>query len=187
MKKQPLIISLIILAGITSSGLAYAVTNGSIITGDLTVTGTCTGCSGEADFTTWTLITNQTVSGTSAIFPFNTAIGNNEISYVGGSGKAYLIDSNGVLKGATNFNIASIGTQLVQSASGEYKVLQDDNGTVTIFKNSAKLQTINADTTHSFSAATNLLTTISPNGKYVLLTGTDINGVNEHIQIWGGS
>lgn len=45
MNRQTLAIIAVISTGSIISGLAYGVTNGSIITGDLTVTGTCTGCS----------------------------------------------------------------------------------------------------------------------------------------------
>ena len=44
MNRQNLLILIIIIGGSTLGGLAYGVTNGSIIVGDLTVTNSCSGC-----------------------------------------------------------------------------------------------------------------------------------------------
>ena len=62
MNRQTLAIIAIIATGSIISGLAYGVTNGSIIVGDLTITGTCTGCGTEGSFTTYSLLLNQTVA-----------------------------------------------------------------------------------------------------------------------------
>lgn len=61
---QKLIIILILIAGGISSSLAYGVTNGTIIVGDITITGTCHGCSKTINY----VIDNTTVNATTLSF-----------------------------------------------------------------------------------------------------------------------
>ena len=69
MKKQTLAIFAIVITGFIIGGIAYAqtvITDTSITTPNLTVTGTCTGCGvSEGNFNSYSLITNTTLSGTS--------------------------------------------------------------------------------------------------------------------------
>jgi hypothetical protein len=196
MKRQTIFIIAILAVGI--SGIAYAtgtvITDTYIVTPTLNATtinvsGTCNGCGvSEGSYSTYSLFLNKTVAGSTFDYPGNIEIGTDGSTYYGSlSGNTYLINPSGVIVGESIFTTAAVGTNIVQSVSGEYKILQDNNGTVGVFKNNVLLQSITADTTHSFNSATSFMSSISPNGQYVVLTGQDENGANIHIQLWKGS
>lgn len=69
MNKQNIIILSILAIGSLSS-IAYAtstvITDSGITTNNLTVTGSCTGCGGDGQYTHWTLFSNTVITDTNA-------------------------------------------------------------------------------------------------------------------------
>lgn len=190
MNRQNILIILIIATGSTLGGLAYGVTNGAIIVGDLTVTDLCIGCDkSETDYTTYNLVLNETITGTVG-WNGNHINLSNDRSLIGvDQGKyIYEINSGGTVQYATQNSEMEQGKILgdgisSSSSSGKYKVATFNNGTLSVFKNDVLLQHL---TITKFSSNGGTIA-ISPDGKYIAFQGDDTSSIIDRIQIWQGS
>ena len=195
--KQLYIILCIIGVGSISS-VAYAastiITDTSITTTDLTVTGTCTGCAaGEADFTNYNIIAlNSTViTGASNSIFGQLAISNNgNTAYVSSTYNTF-VNLAGVTKFLNFTGVSSFKSQqLDQSRTGEYLVIFNDNTpSISIFKNGVYLQDLGWKSSEftTPSLGSHISIGISPDGKYIGVVGLDIGGVDDRLVIFEGS
>jgi len=179
-----LAILLIIIAG-GISATAYATTtiisDSGIITSNLTITGTCTGCgAGEGDFNSYAVIYNSTfatISPTGLVK--NTAISNDGSFFIiDNNDKIWEIAANKTIIINANVSAATTGTgfQSGQSMTGEYKFVYDDSFTlVHIIKNNNLIQTSSLDKTQFQAFGPNSFAdssmSMSPNGKYIEVAG----------------
>lgn len=189
-KRQTLAIILILIAGGTST--AFAVTNGSIITGDLTVTGTCTGCGGgEGSFASYnTIALNTTVASTGN--PGFTLIGNDGGVQVMTNAKDFYVALNGTtLFLQTGSSSSTERSDIAQSGTGAYKIMDNEAslGEVDIYKNGNFLQSLGIDLTQFFGGSFGGKTSIaiSPDAKYIAVVGPDSGGVNTRVLVFQGA
>lgn len=173
MNRQSLLIIAIIASGSILSGLAYGVTNGSIIVGDLTVTGNCTGCGGSLIFSSWgTVVLDGTVSDGGNVVQ-NSEIDNNGnfVFMTGGVAPTSWFERiNGT---NTSYSAASFqafdGVKIFsQSSDGKYQAIYDDSThKIHITNNGTSLYDITLDFATKYNAGNAGSVSISPNGKYV--------------------
>ena len=181
MNRQNLLILAIIGTGSILSGLAYGVTNGQIIVGDLTITGTCTGC-GEPSFTTYATILNSTITPTHGNTIERLLVSND------GSILGYDQSRNSTIITKTGSFIAfaqDAGTNTGpyyngQSQGGEYKIIVNDStNTLFIYKNNILLQTKTITAANFFGGTLGTCAIgISGNGKYIAVYGD--NSANDY-------
>jgi hypothetical protein len=202
MRKQTLAIISIVVAGIVFS-VAFAtstvISDAGIITTNLTVTGTCTGCGSEGDFTHWNPIMNTTVQTNQV---FNNPANQPKYAFVDNDGNIILEEFQGFLgevarngtliftdpNGAENNgngNFADVFT------SASHRYLIDNNSTsnlrIDVFDRGTHLQTIQFDSS-LFDTHYTFGGLISPNGKYILLIGdNNTDHTLYRVQLWQGS
>lgn len=189
-RKQILtIISIVAFSGVTS--LVYGVTNGTIIVGDLTVTGTCTGCSsgGEGSFTSYTTLFNGTITGSvgcpgSSIYVNNTGT----VLVTDNCPTTFIVQPSGTAtKINTPIGSAPFPISSAQSITGLYQIAYDAN-TIKVYKNNSLIQSIGFDT-GNFGAPVGggLSINISPNGKYIAIQNEDVSTSSDRLVIFKGS
>lgn len=183
------IIFTIIVSGSILSGLAYGVSNGSIIVGDLTVTGSCIGCGGEHEFTSWSTILNGTISGTSGKQTMDISVSNDgSVLDLDQGSKISLVLVNGTVIFVTstpNYNLAI--PVFSQSSTGEYKIVETNTG-IDVYKNNVHIQTLGLTLSQfKFGSLGNEGIAISPDGKYISIVGIDSSGTIDRIVTFEGS
>ncbi len=177
MNRQSLLIIAIIAGGSILSGLAYGVSNGTIVVGDITVTGTCTGCGGEGTFTTWSTLTNSSTVTTDILSggvdcKIDT---NGNVLYADSDNTSLLFGFNGskIIEAHTG-TTGGINNIVAQSSTGKYQIIvYDTSHTLKIYKNNVLYKTIGY-TSSNFSAL-DPVTCISSDGKYIGLLGQASN------------
>lgn len=189
MKKQNsiIIISLISITGIFGVVYATSVSDTGIITPS------CTGCSGEGTFTSYSNIFNNTISGTNIHFISNLFVGNDKsILVYDTSINGYFINSTQqVISSPINSGAVTENTPLMsQSSTGKYKVaFNDATDTIIISKGDSILQSIGINTSQ-FSDGTNLANeglAISNDGKYIAIFGLNVGSGIDRLIIYQGS
>lgn len=201
MKKQSILILLIILGG-SSASIIYAsgttITNTSVTTPTLNavnvnISGTCTGCGGgEGSFTVYSLVLNKTVTGTSGNNGVFTQVSTNGSSISSDSSSiTSIIKLDGTIVSTTTtpntYQSATSPNIQDQSLNGKYMIITNNSGpSLDVYKNQALLQQITIDTTHSFFN-TSISIGISQDGKYIVLYGDDKSNSIDHIQVWQGT
>lgn len=194
---QRSLIAIIILAGIGSIGsvLAYS---GTISAGqgnfnNVLVTGTCTGCGGgEGSFTNYSSIVEETNPFSGSSSPCQVNIDNNGTAFVLEScnqGNAYSIDSLGNISLLTNTGTALNNYPYIpqNSINGLYKLVGNKTNTILIYKSNTYLTKLTLDLSVDFSSMSNLEDSISPNGKYIVVYGTNQTFTGNTVQIFRGS
>src|SRR5690348_7274057 len=146
MKKQTIsIISILAIGSLLSTVYAATtiITDNSISTSNLIVSGSCSGCSNEESFTNYnTIALNTTVSSGHGFVPI-LYVGNDGAVMGAGTSKNFLV----YLNGTTSFLEGNFGNDITglsmmdQSASGQYRVIIDGtNNLISVFKSGQKIQ-----------------------------------------------
>lgn len=194
MKRESIAIFAIIAAG-SFLGLAYGVTNGSILTGDLTVTGTCTGCGGgEGSFTSYATALNSTIVGTGDNRASNLMVSTNGTVFVLDVAHAvYLIKIDGsattIATGLDSKDTIYGYQNIAQSQTGKYKaVLDDPNSVIKVYKNDNLLQNIGYNATQ-FGAIPGDTPAIgiSSDGKYIAMYKANASATDMILLIFRGT
>lgn len=151
-----------------------SVSTTTVNTVDLHVTGTCTGCGGgssEGTFTTWTTLTNSSISTTNLL---NGAVyckigtnanvlysDSNSVSLLFSSTPSLLVENDNSINpsGIVNFD---------QSLTGKYQIIQPSSGLVSVYSNGTLVKNLGF-TSSNFAGGTTEC--ISPDGKYIALMG----------------
>jgi len=187
-----LLIIAIIAGGSVLSGLAYGVSNGTIVVGDLTVTGTCSGCGVvEGGYTTWAVSLNSTIAGTNGnpVMALQTSTdGSVIVSNTNDKVAIVKLDGTVVTVTTTPSNFDNTGQQSsAQSLSGTYKAILTSAG-VTVYKSNTLLTTIGIKAAN-FQGSTlgTVSVSISPDGKYISLAGEDTGAALDRVVILTGS
>lgn len=180
------IISIVIIGSLFGVvyGSSTIISDSGINTSNLTVTGTCTGCGGggvEGNYTNYNTVDLNQTNGLG--FP-DTSFTNIHISNLGNV--IYSGDTLNVgvkLNGIVNFANFSYSTtsahQQDQSSTGKYQIIWDGTNTlVAVFKDGVFLQNLGINLTQFSTPGTNmhLAIAISPDGKYITVTGNDAVG-----------
>lgn len=166
------------------------ISDSGITTPNLTVTGTCAGCSGEGDFSSYSLITNKTdTSG-----PFSAGIyvqvGNDKsvIGFENGGKTMYFNPSGNLISSTSNSSPIAGPYPFEQSLTGKYRIIRNDTSSqIDVYKNNILLTHIPIDITHSFESYLFTTCGISQDGKYIALFGPDFTTNFEQLQVWQGS
>lgn len=196
MNRQHLLILAIIGTGSILSGLAYGVTNGSIIVGDLTVTGTCTGCGGSGDFTTYSTLLNQTVTGTTGFAGTSLELADDgSLVAMDLNSKLISVKSDGTIVLAHSFASTSttdVTRSIVQTPDGKYfAILNSTSKSIDIYKNHILLQKIGVDMTQFVGGISlensDFAFNISPNGKYIGLLANDVSNAIDRMIVFRGA
>lgn len=194
MNRQSLLIIAIIAGGSILSGLAYGVTNGTIVVGDLTITGTCSGCGVvEGIYSHYNTIDLNTTLSLGFV--------NSQTTDVHISNDGNIIYSGNVLNVSmlhngtwtlANFSYGNISDkQQGQSLTGKYQIILDDttNLNVDVLKDGLYLQALGINLSQFTTPSTNgaIGIAISPDGKYIAVVGEDSAGFDQRILIFRGT
>jgi len=192
MNRQSLLIIAIIAGGSILSGLAYGVTNGSIVVGNITVTSTCSGCATvEGTYSSWAVSLNSTIAGSNGnpVMALQTGTdGSVIVSNTNDRVAIVKLDGTVVTVTTTPSNADNNGQQSsAQSLSGTYKAILTSAG-VTVYKNNTLLTTIGIKAAN-FQGSTlgTVSVSISPDGKYISLAGEDTGAALDRVVILTGS
>lgn len=188
MNKQSLLIIAIIGVGSVLSGLAYGVSNGSIIVDTLTVNGQQIG---EGTWTTWAKSLNSTVAGSSgdSVIALQTGVdGSTLISNSGDKVSVVKLDGTVVIVNSAPSGFVNSGEQSsAQSMTGEYKTLLTSTG-INVYKNNSLLTTIGIKKSDFFGGDLSTVSvSISSNGKYISIAGKDTGGALNRVVVLAGS
>jgi hypothetical protein len=197
MKRQTLLIISIIATG-SLFGAVYAsgtiITDTGITTGNLTVTGTCTGCgAGEGSYSNYNTIQLNTTIGTAFIATQYTSmsISNNGNVVFGSNGNNTAVTIGGTIIQSGSGYASAPGVDIAQSITGEYQliVVDDVHYDLKVIKNGIFLQDIGIDLSQFISpdAAKGVAMAISPDGHYISVIGKDSGGTSERLVIFKGS
>lgn len=189
MNRQSLLIIAIIAGGSVLSGLAYGVTNGTIVVGDLTITGTCSGCGTENDYTSYNTVFYNNTNSVDAAFIDDFHISNTGAATIATASHSYVISSSGTVIGkGTNYNFGT-PLQSGQSVTGIYKayIIANGTGSIMVVKNDSVLQQIHPNVSQFGINLSGEALSVSPNGKYIGLVGPDSGGTTTRLVIFQGS
>lgn len=197
MNKQLIAILSIVAIG-SILGVAYAtgtvITNTGITTGNLVVTGTCTGCgAGEGSYSNYNTIQLNTTIGTAFIATQYTSmsISNNGNVVFGSNGNNTAVTIGGTIIKSGSSYASAPGVDIAQSITGEYQliVVDDVHYDLKVIKNGIFLQDIGIDLSQFISpdAAKGVAMAISPDGHYISVIGKDSGGTSERLVIFKGS
>lgn len=146
----------------------------------------------EGNFTTYAKVIDQLITGSV----------NSNIAIVGinndGTVLAWLsttqmitIDINGnqvTVDTSPGYGNNTPITSKVTSSTAKYQVLYDfTSNTLIVVKGAVVLTSITVDFATKFLNSGSMLLSISANGKYITMIGTDHANVNQRVQIWRGS
>lgn len=195
--RQFLIILCIIVAGSIFATVSATTISGDIITNNLTVTGTCTGCgvggASEGSYSHYNTIDLNTTLSLGFV--------NSQTTDVHISNDGNIIYSGNVLNVSmlhngtwtlANFSYTNISDkQQGQSLTGKYQVILDDttNLNVDVLKDGLYLQALGINLSQFTTPSTNgaIGIAISPDGKYIAVVGEDSGGVDQRILIFRGT
>lgn len=187
MKKQTIAILCIIAVGSLFS-VVYAagtiitdtsITTNAITTGTMTVTSSCSGCgAGEGTFSTWTLLTNTTFTPLTIQDLEYSKINTNGTSLIVTQiGETYIIDKSGTIIKDSAGSASKTGKYISgadQSVTGLYQTMLEIGSTkFAVFSKSHLLQETSISTANTFFNINDIVISMSPDGKYILLTGAD--------------
>ena len=195
---QRILITLIILAGIGSIGsvLAYSGTisaaQGNF--NNVLVTGTCSGCgAGEGSFTSWTTLTNTTLGTVSVSNADNVIVSNNGsiLAETIDCTDAYFFTNGTVIRTTNSLSLCPANQDSSdQSITGKYQIIYDADRTnnIYIYKNNV-LQDTKMIQASQFSGGVLSSTSvgISPDGKYIVVYGTDSGVASQRLIVLQGS
>ena len=188
MNRQSLLIIAIIGIGSIISGLAYGVSNGSIIVDTLTVNGQQIG---EGTWTTWATTLNSTIAGTNgnSIMGLQTSTDGSVIAS-NSNDRVALVKLDGtvvIVNVAPSAFVDSGQVSSAQTIDGLYKVLLTSSG-LNVYKNSALLTTIGIKKSDFFGGDLSTVSvSISSNGKFISIAGEDTGGALDRVVILTGS
>jgi len=191
LNRQSLFIIAIIAGGSVLSGLAYGVTNGSIVVGTLTVTGSCSGCIGSGSFTTYAKSLNSTIAGSSgdSVVGLQTAL-DGSVIVSNSADKVSIVKLDGtvvIVNSAPSGFVNSGEVSSAQSTDGVYKILLTSSG-INVYKSSTLLTTIGIKKSDFFGSDLSTVSVgISADGKYITLAGKDTAGALNRVVILTGS
>lgn len=189
------ILGILIIGSLFAVGYATStvISDSGIITSNLTVTGTCTGCGGgEGDFTTYSNFLNATIGGASLGNNIKALLTANDGSFMF-SDNAFqniIVFANGTVikEYDSTFEDFPNGDKLFdQSSTGKYKIIYDQghSNEIKVYKDNSLLQSIGIDT--SQVSANECSTAISANGKYISLVCSNFAGTNDTALTFEGS
>ena len=189
MKRETLLIIIILAAGISFSGVSYATITGTTITNSGVTTPTistnsCSGCgSTEGDFTTYTLQYNKTTSQSSLAGLVNST----GFAWLGDSSAATLTmfsPTGTVITNKTNNDGGFASPSTFTSLNNKYVIYEHSYGntssSVIIIKNTSTLQTLRPITQLNGQ-------TISPNGQYIIIIQAIQPSGEENVLLYKGS
>jgi len=197
MKKQSLLILLIVLAGSSASiayGVGTVVTDSGITTGNLTITGTCTGCGGEASYSSWTTLQQEGTLATGGMIENQVLIDNNGNLVVNfgaatGTTQTWLVSNLGSTTSFTSSAGPAVSAAFItQTTSGQYQAIWNDGAKVIdLYTNGTLAANVPLDFAAKFKTGQPVGIAISPNGHWLAAIGIDFTDNSKNrFQIYRG-
>lgn len=198
MKRQTLAIIGIIAAGSLISSV-YAVgtviTDTGITTGDLTITGTCTGCGGEASYGSWTTLQQEGTLASGGNIENQLLIDNNGNLLVSFgcsscSPTSWIISNTGSTSSFTSNSFGAVSSSFItQTSSGQYQAIYNDGAKVIdIYVNGTLAANVPLDFASKFFTGNQMGIAFSPNGHWLAVVGDDFADHSKNrFQIYRGT
>lgn len=198
MKKQTIAILGIIAAG-SILGTVYAtgtvITDTGITTGDLTITGTCTGCGSEASYSSWTTLEQEGTLASGGNIINQMLLDNNGnlvISFGSGAGTAFtwLVSNTGSTTSYASNSFSAVSSSFItQTTTGQYQAIWNDGAKVIdIYVNGTLAANVPLDFASKFATGDQEGITFSPNGHWLAVVGVDFTDHSKNrFQIYRGT
>ena len=191
---NPKLAIILIIIGAGMSGIVYAsstvISDTGIITPSITVSGTCTGCGNEPSFSSYSLVLNQTVTGTGGSLGNLVQVSTDgSVLAQNGQPKTSVIKLDGTIVNVLSLPFTETRntfTQQQQSTTGQYKIILNSTQAINIYKNNIFLQKIQVNINSAFTSGQEAVG-ISSDGKYIAIFGNDKSGAIDRIIIYQGS
>lgn len=196
MKKQSLLILLIVLAGSSASiayGVGTVITNTGITTGDLTITGICTGCKQEASYSSWTTLQQEGTITSGGNTVNNMVLDNNGnlmVSFAGPTPASWIVSNNGSTTSYTSNSFSAVSSQFItQTSSGQYQAVWNDGAKVIdIYTNGTLAANVPLDFATKFKTGNQEGIAFSPDGHWLAVVGVDFtDNTKNRFQIYKGT
>lgn len=189
MKRQSIAIISIIAVG---SLFGFAYSTGTVITNTGIITPSCTGClTNSVSYSTWSTALNTTIAGTNGNPVIGLQTGTDGSAIVSNSNDRVAIvklDGTVVIAHVAPSGFVNTGQiSSAQSIDGTYKILLMSNS-INVYKNNSLLTTFGIDVTQfSGGDLRTVSVSISPDGKYIAVSGEDTGGALNRVVILTGS
>lgn len=196
MNKQTIVILGIIAAG-SILGTVYAtgtvITDTGITTGDLTITGTCTGCGGEASYGSWTTLEQEGTFTSNGIVN-QMLLDNNgnllvSLGINAGTPTSWIISNTGSITSYTSNSFGAVSSNFItQTSTGQYQAIWNDGAKVIdIYVNGTLAANVPLDFASKFATGNQEGIAFSPNGHWLAVVGVDFTDNTKHrFQIYRG-